>query len=207
MQDAESQTTSPDWLPLKEAFRRIGLCLGDHREAKQFFIGRARIGVFNPKASHAYGYFQGKNLGGLDRRIPREFWRQLDDDLTEAEWARGEIRARMTSEFLEGSSEPLQLHDVKVYETELNQVLARLPPLSGAVVVSTALAIKDCEAWLRLEFEADPFELRRKSSFKDAALSKFQGRLSGHGFVDAWKEVAPDYQRTKPGRRPSGPKT
>lgn len=74
-------------------------------------------------------------------------------------------------------------------------------PSAAATATSTAKAESECRKWLIVEFTADSDKQRTKADFQSAALAKFPGRLSKRGFKRAWDAVAPDAERSKPGRK------
>lgn len=84
---------------------------------------------------------------------------------------------------------------------------AELDRLLAASNLSTSKAERECEAWLRQEFAADPARLRRKGSLHADAKKHFGNRLSGRGFSRAWARVATLYGRDKAGHPKSNQST
>lgn len=71
----------------------------------------------------------------------------------------------------------------------------------GNKIKQTITAERECGQWLREQFAADPEERRSKGSFWEQARATFGGRLSKRAFDRMWGNVAPDYDRNRPGAK------
>lgn len=90
---------------------------------------------------------------------------------------------------------------VSVDRTQLETIFPKPRSKSKQKVISTAKAERQCEDWLREAIKDDTDNRRAKSSFKDEALQRYEGSLSGRGFERVWCGVAPVLGRSRPGRK------
>jgi hypothetical protein len=65
----------------------------------------------------------------------------------------------------------------------------------------TVKAQADCENWLAQQFANGAMVGWDKPKVRKAAQDQFGSRLEGRAFDRAWKNVAPLFERNKPGRK------
>lgn len=100
------------------------------------------------------------------------------------------------------------LHDFQFPSEVVRSVFPAhaIPPprdTETVVVMSSAAGLRACEAWLREQFADDATLDRTKPQFRNKALALFEGRLSGRGFDQAWRNVVKDHpDRAKAGAKP-----
>lgn len=86
-------------------------------------------------------------------------------------------------------------------KAEVRAVWPSIKP-GSRVIIGNLKAEEECEAWLKACF-GDPscaeFEMKREA-FQETALARWAGKLSGRGFVAAWKGATASF----PARRQSG---
>lgn len=90
--------------------------------------------------------------------------------------------------------------DLAIYAGGVQYVCDDDPP--STQVRSTGSAEAECHVWLEGEFAADPDKRRSKAKFCEAALEKFNGRLSARGFnLRVWPNLAQVHERDRVGRK------
>ncbi|MBO9581861.1 MAG: hypothetical protein J7498_13300 [Sphingobium sp.] len=80
-------------------------------------------------------------------------------------------------------------------------LLREFPPSSVARTPTTISAEIECEKWLLEAFCSDAEKRRAKQSFRDAAITVCEGRLSLRGFDRVWAKVAPQVGRSLAGAK------
>lgn len=135
-----------------------------------------------------------------EQLVPRGFW---DDCNLDQDWSHGDFRSETYPD--DGKKYEHVLIEVTFEKSGIEALASKAKPVSVApsmiAVMSTASAERECEAWLRKQFAADPERRKAKASFEAGALAQFGERLSQAGFRRVWAQVAPDDFRTTPGRK------
>ncbi len=189
-----------DWISASEA--RALLSQGrqdDEGKPTDAICLHAKHGEIQAKARRWITIENGQRYEKPDELIPRDFW--ADRDMRQ-DWSHGDF---VSTVYPDDAKFEIEALGVTFERSGIVELASQSAPVSGTVTVAsgkpTAKAERECEAWLREQFAADPEKLRAKASFQDDALAHFGERLSQAGFRRVWTVVAREDGRTAPGRK------
>ncbi len=190
---------SNDWISASEARAIVSQGWQDEGKPTDAICFHAKHGEIQAKARRWITIENGQRFEKRNELIPRNFW--ADRDMKQ-DWSYGYF---VSTIYPDDAKFEIEALGVTFERSEIIELVFQSALMSGTAATSpgksTAKAERECEAWLRQQFAADPEKLRAKASFQADALEYFGERLSQAGFQRVWAKVAPEEGRTAPGRK------